>query len=289
MKKTMLIFSLLISSSTAFADLSNRGRLDYEHGEYEWVIPALVLVGLGGFFAYFFLKDFWRKNKDEIFATLGVIFQGGLILLAIYGAYHFVVPAISGKSNHTDETSDISATQTTDKPRQLPPGFRPVTPDDFTNNNSSSNTNTDSWSGYPPIITDGRQMSNKDNDFLVAAILNPTYNLHDYYRALDLTPQNTQFLSFDRYCRSKFIREKYSPSEFRKVYDNVARAWSIFCNLQGANFNDPEIIKYMLEYSPYDSSKPRIEDASNPQLIRNLKVKPLYCTETSSTPKLGIL
>lgn len=288
MKKSFFVILAFCTYTFAFADLSNRGRLDYPHGKMEWIIPLVMLLVLGGIFGYFFFKDFWKKNKDEILATLAVFGQGALLLLGIYWLFHFIVPIFVDKSSDTQQNE-----QTQDNAQQemaqLPSGSRPVTTEDLVNLEKKITSNSDPWAGYPPVITDGSQMTNKPNDFMLAAILNPSYNLYDFYRAMDMTPQNTQFLSFERYCRSNFIREHYNPSQFRDIYDNVQRAWNIFCGLQGTNFKSPEIVKYMLEYSPYDTSAPRIEDASDPQLIRNLKVKPLYCTGTSSNPRLGIL
>lgn len=269
MKKILLVSLFLFSSLIVFADLSNRGRLDYDHGEYEFLIPLIILLILGGVFIFYWSKDFWEKNKDEILATLSVFGKGAVILFVLFCVGRYIL------NNKTDE-KQITPQQTEDSARQnLPDGFRPV--NNINEVCSQTSGSNDSWASYPPVITDGSQMTNKANDFLVAAIINPSFNLHDYYRVLDMTPQNTQFLSFERYCRSKFIREHYSPVQFREVYDKVSRAWTVFCDLQGTNFNDTEIIKYMLEYNAFDTSKPRIEDASNPQLIKNLKIRPLYC------------
>lgn len=281
MKKFSFIIYFLLSCSYAWADLSNRGRLDSHHGKYEFLIPLIILLGIGGIAIYLWGKDTWNKYKSSIFETIGGLFIGGCVLGGLYLIYSIY-------SNHSESASSYVETNSlTPSENSLPPGFVPL---EQSRNvaETSRQSSTDPWASYPPVITDGSQMSTKQNDFLVAAILNPTYNLHDYYVAMDMTPQNTQFLPFDRYCRSKFIRERYTPSEFRSVYDNVNRAWNIFCSLKNTNFSDSEIIKYMYEYSPHDVMKPRIEEASNPTLIRNLKIIPLQCTSNNS-PKIGIL
>lgn len=273
---------------SAFADLTNRGRLDHKHGEFEWIIPALCLIILACVFGYFFLKDFWSKNKEEITEFLSFITISCVVGFLCHIGYQKLI-STSPKFQETKNIPNDSESSTKKRSNEgnLPDGFRPVNEHDLANIGKSVQTN-DPWEGYPPVITDGSQMTNKPKDFLVAAINNPTYNLHDYYVVMDMTPQNTQFLSFDRYCRSNFIRRQYSPSEFRSVYDNVQRAWAIFCSLQNTDFEDYEIIKYMYEYSPHDVTKPRIEDAKNPTLIRNLKVIPLHCSPNSNR-KLGIL
>lgn len=252
---------LYFTSLSAFAELGNRGRLDNNPGDNEWVIALLFLIGLVGVFSFFFLWDFWLKNKEEIIGFAGTVLIVGLLGFVCYGIYHLISSADSEK---TEETNI------------------PIS-------NNTTNSKVDSWSSYPPIIADGTQKTNKDNDFLLAAILNPTFNLSDYYQVLHLTPQNTQFLSYERYCRSEFVRQRYTPSEFRRIYDNVGKAWPIFCRLQDVNFQDPEIIKYMIDYSFNDASQPNIDEASNPQLIRNLKIIPLFYSEESETSRIGIL
>lgn len=280
MQKVITSLSFVLFSLTAFADLSNRGRLDHEHGEFEFVIPLIGVIVLGGVFGYCFLKDFWCKHKENIHRLISLLVKGLMFVIGIGVVVGFLYDDGDNKSIKPQMNSNISMQSDANAnmvqtENSLPEGSRPVTEQEDIANLGTTSSVQDPWAGYPPVIADGSQMTNKKNDFLLAAILNPSFNLHDYYCVLDMTPQNTQFLSYDRYCRSNFIRQHYTPSELQKLYTNVQRAWNVFCSLENTNFQSPEIIKYMIEYSLFDSSKPRIEDASNPQLIRNLKMKPL--------------
>lgn len=195
--------------------------------------------------------------------------------VVLYLFFLFFLFSNSYKNKESKSSSENKESTEQNTNYDLPPGFVPVNENNISKIYGTSD-NSNSRDSYPPVITDGSGMTNKENDFLLAAILNPSFNLYDFYKELGMNPQNTKFLSFERYCRSNFIREKYTPSEFQKVYNNVKGVWNIFQNLSNVNINTYEVKKYMLKYSPYDSSQPRIEDASNPQLIRNLKVKPLY-------------
>lgn len=270
MNKFGLLLSFSTSSLICFADNSNRGRLDYSHWEYEYLIPLIILLVIGLAFLFFKGKEYWKKNNGIISDLLGnVICCAVFVLIVVW----FLNSYKNKESKSSSENKETTTEQKTNN--DLPPAFVPVNENNIAKIFGKSD-NSNSWDSHPPVITDGSGMTNKENDFLLAAIFNPSFNLHDFYKVLDMNPQNTQFLSFERYCRSNFIRERYTPSEFQKVYNNVKRAWNIFQNLSKVNMNTYEIKKYMLEYSPYDSSQPRIEDASNPQLIRNHKVKPLY-------------
>lgn len=271
MRRVLLSIFILIPLFV-FADVQNRGRLDYEHHQWEFVIPLLLLLIGGGFFLFYWAKDYWHKHKDDILGFLSLMIIVAGITGGIYILYNTFLKDVLTNNPNT-KVAEVKPQQQKEEP-QLPKGFRPVEPGEtyeFHNSQSS-----DPWASYPPVITDGSQMTNKQNDFMVAAILNPTFSIYDLYVAVDMTPQNTQFLTFERYCRSKFIRERYTPSEFRQVYNKVSRAWDRFVSVQNTNFKSPEIIPYMIEYSQFDVMAPRIEDAENPQLIRMLKTKPLY-------------
>ena len=264
MRRVVLAISVLIPFFV-FADVQNRGRLDYEHHEWEFVIPLLLLLIGGGFFLFYWAKEYWQKHKDDILGFLSFMIMVAGITGGAYIIYNRFLKDVSPKhdNSNVDEVK-----------QQLTEGFRPVESGETFEFHTS--TSSDPWASYPPVITDGSQMTNKQNDFIVAAILNPTYSIYDLYVAVDMTPQNTQFLTFERYCRSKFIRERYYPSEFRLVYNKVSRAWNRFVSVQNVNFKSPEIIPYMIEYSQFDVMAPRIEDAEDPQLIRMLRTKPLY-------------
>lgn len=65
------LFSVLANPSDhgRYSDLSD----DYTPSNISIVIPLLILIGLGGFFLFFWLKDVWAKNKESIQSALGII------------------------------------------------------------------------------------------------------------------------------------------------------------------------------------------------------------------------
>lgn len=256
---TFIIF--LTFSLIAFADMSSRGKSSdlpgYGYENFEIFILLLILVAFGGVFLYYWCKDFLAKHKDfgkKAISLLGsAVVCGFLVLVLASEVYDFI------KSFRSESQSQAS-----DARKDLSEGFV-----------SRTNPKSDSWASYPPVTKGTPEAHTKPHDFMVAAINNPSFNLYDYYVVAGMTPQNTQFLTFDLYCRSQFIRDRYTPQQFREVYDKVSRAWPIFQALQYTDFSDHEIEKYMQEYDPFDTLKPRIEDASNPDLIRKLKITPL--------------
>ena len=258
------LFTFIISltfSLIAFADMSSRGKSSdlpgYGHEKYEFFILLLILVALGGAFLYFWSKEFLTKHKDfvkSIIVTLLELAAAGLFIWAIAPECADLIKSFFPESQ----------SQASDARKDLPEGFV-----------SRTNSKSDSWASYPPVTKGNPEAHTKPHDFMVAAINNPSFNLYDYYVVAGMTPQDTQFLTFDLYCRSQFIRDRYTPQQFREAYDKVSRAWPIFQALQYTDFSDHEIEKYMLEYDPFDTLKPRIEDASNPDLIRKLKITPL--------------
>lgn len=282
MKRLVTITICTLSNKFAFADVSLRGKTsdlsDYSHGEYEYFIPIAILLVLGLIFAYAWFKGVKEKlsyndNLKELIRTIckwvkiAVSILYGLVLLwAFYKEF-------------VSDTTQNEQTETANE----------IVNEEFDNNNfetesnamennaSPSNNTLDPWASFPPVIDhmqDNTAM--KENDFLLAAISNPSFTLYDYYVILKLNPDNTQFVSFERYCRSTFIRERYTPKEFNSIYNHIAKAWPIFIEIRNTNFDSPGISQYMMEYNPFDTSTPRIENASSPELIKKLKIKPLY-------------
>ena len=47
----------------------------------------------------------------------------------------------------------------------------------------------------------------KQNDWLVATLNNPTFEVGDFQHILDMNLDNTQMLSKDQYLKSRYIRE----------------------------------------------------------------------------------
>lgn len=268
--KRLLAFTVIIFPLFAFADMSDRGRQSdlpgYHHSDLEFLIPLVILIALVAFFGFYWIRDKWKNRSkeftQELLATLSVFGQGALFLGVIYLAY-------TGISKYRNSQTTVEQNNVT-----------PIEQNTVVNNQSNENL----WASFPPVIKRGSD-NTKPNDFLVAAINNPSFNLHDFYVILNMNPQNTQFWTFDRYCRSQYIRDLYTPEQFREVYNSLSAAWNIFQEIQYVDFDNPEIKKYMYEYSQWDTNAPRIEQSSNPQLIRNLKIKPLHY----NVPKLGII
>lgn len=69
MRRVILALFLLIPFFV-FADVHNRGRLDYKHHEWEFIIPLLLLIVGGGFFLFYWAKEYWQKHKDDILGFL---------------------------------------------------------------------------------------------------------------------------------------------------------------------------------------------------------------------------
>lgn len=90
MRRLYISIISLTFSLIAFADMSSRGKSSdlpgYGHGKYEFLIPLLILVALGGVFLYFWGKDFLTKHKDfgkEVKSTislLGIVAAGGFFI-----------------------------------------------------------------------------------------------------------------------------------------------------------------------------------------------------------------
>lgn len=256
----MASLSFIILQAT---DIASRGRLsDYSDNHtspLEYIFLAfgvIVLIVIASIWIYSVIK----KHKESILNAIGTIF---------IGLAGLSVAMLIGKCGESIKNNDYA--QKTDEPEIIESDQNITVP----NSHQFEINNNDSWAGYPPVISGLNSENMKENDFLVAIINNPTFTIYDFIRISGLNTNNTQFLSFDRYCRSKFIRERYDPSSFRDVYNKAQRAWNIFCQLQDVDIYDTEISKYMMEYSPFDTSKPQINQASNPNLIRNLKIIPL--------------
>lgn len=253
------IFPILLYAT----DYASRGRIsdysDSNDSTLELVfmaVGALILLVFGTFWLYFFLK----KNKEIILDAISKIFFFSLIIGVVF--------LVAKCGENVKKSSSLKTSQ-------------PTIEQSNQNNTSSNHVESEEsvcnpWAGFPPAISasDGERM--KENDFLIAIINNPSFSIYDLLVVLGLNTDNTQFLSLERYSRSNYIRERYDPVSFKDVYNRCQRAWSIFCRMQNVDLDNPEISKYMMEYSPFDVSAPRINQASNPKLIQDLKIRPLH-------------
>lgn len=250
MKKLLIISVLALSSSMSmFADFSNRGRYsDFtEHkSSILDMLPILIFVGIVGIFLYYGAKEYWGKHKDGIVGNLTLIGTGILFVLFLRFGLKSCEP--------TDKKSHNVAKQETN---QIP----------------TYQDHTRTWDGNQQT---GTPIKTKENDFLVAVVNNPSYSIYDLIMIAGLNSHNTQFLTEQEYAGSKFVRKNYTPANFHRIYSKLFKAWKLFQKCQDYDLNNEEIKSYMQDYSTWDVNKPNINQASNPQLIRALKVVPLF-------------
>ena len=256
----MNFISFIILQAT---DYASRGRVsdysDNHNSPLEYVFlgfGVLVLIAIASIWIYSVIK----KHKDSILNAIGTIFIGILGL----GVALFIA-----KCGETLKNNNYGFQ--TNEPEMEASILNNTIPD----NNEVKRDANDPWVGYPPVISGSNNEPMKENDFLVAVINNPSFTIYDFLNISGLNTYNTQFLSFERYCRSNYIRQRYDPASFRDAYNRTQRAWNILCRLQNIDLDDPEIKKYMMKYSPFDTNAPRIEQSSNPNLIRDLRIIPL--------------
>ena len=120
--------------------------------------------------------------------------------------------------------------------------------------------------------------SQKENDFVVAVLNNPTYSIYDLL-VLDLNESNTQFLSENFYQKTKYIQNKckelygqYTYSKFHDIYRRISASWTIFKQVQYTDISYNGMGKYMMKYDPFDS---RVPKCPNPELKKKLSIIPL--------------
>lgn len=256
----MNFISFIILQAT---DYASRGRVsDYSDNhtspiEYVFLgFGIIVVIVIASIWIYSVIK----KHKESILNAIGTIFIG---ILGLGAALLIAKCGETLKNNNYEFKSNEPEIEAS------------VQNNTTSNNNEVERDTYDPWSGYPPVISESNNEHMNENDFLVAVINNPSFTIYDFLNISGLNTSNTQFLSFERYCRSNFIRQRYDPTSFRDAYNRTQRAWNILCRLQNIDLDDPEIRKYMMKYSPFDTNAPRIEQASNPILIRDLRIIPL--------------
>lgn len=110
---------------TALADPADHGRYsdlddDYTPSKFSIILPLLILIGLVGFFLFFWLKDVWSKNKESIQSVFGFI--------AIIAVIAFIGKC-SSENNHNSQRNSqhqyipptqSSSTNTYQQPKQAP-------------------------------------------------------------------------------------------------------------------------------------------------------------------------
>lgn len=89
-KKKICTITILFHTMQLFAsDITSRGRISSGHNDFAIAIMAILAIGLGGIFAYFFISDSIKNgvSKDKEWNKIGC----GAIILCIIGLLVLVV------------------------------------------------------------------------------------------------------------------------------------------------------------------------------------------------------
>lgn len=199
----------------------------------------------------------WQAHRNVV-KSIGkvlLVCLGIYIVLAIgNGAYYYLKHRMP---NRTENTSSVQTVSTS-----------PARTETYMQESAA-----DAWAAYP--VPQGNVSRQADNDWLVAATNNPSYSIYDLMYHGGVTPDNTQFLSEKEYQQSRWVREHYTPQQLHRAYKKLAKSWKAFLRCRNADISSREVEKYMMHYDMFDIDKPRIEDAANSQLIKDLQRIPL--------------
>lgn len=259
MKSKIAIIGLMaMSPILSYADYFSRGRLsDIDDGYSErsgngvLYFCAVVLVVLLGFGVVYL----WQAHKKTVIKIL-------LTCLFIY-----IVLAIGNLIFYKCSRDNATSMAT--------PSYETVEVESLFVEESDEWEDVqecaweDTWEDNPPA-SDGYE-----NDLLVAVTSLPSYSIYDLMDIVGMRASNTQFLSESQYAQSEWIQEHYTPEELHRTYIKLQRTWEVFLRCQGVNIHDPEIARYMMQYDMFDTDKPRLADAEDPQLILDLQKVPL--------------
>jgi len=118
------------------------------------------------------------------------------------------------------------------------------------------------------------------NDFMVAVLNNPGFNLFDFITVLELNSNNTQFLCESEYKQSNFIHNAmenryglYDDETFHLVYIRVSSAWNTFKEVENTDCSYDGMGQYFYKSSMFDTRQSR--QCPNPELKRKLSIVPL--------------
>lgn len=124
----------------------------------------------------------------------------------------------------------------------------------------------------------------KKNDFMVAVLNNPTFNLFNLISIGGLHERNTQFLDESSYVKSNFIINKckelqgqYNAQIFHAIYQKVSASWKVFIEVQNSDLSHNGMGKYFMKYDMFDTSAPR--HCPYPELKHKLSIVPLRLEE----------
>lgn len=116
----------------------------------------------------------------------------------------------------------------------------------------------------------------KENDFMVAVLNNPQFNLYDFITASGLHERNTQFLTEAQYWNTKYIKNKCAEmgiNDFHSIYIKVSTAWGVFKEIQDTDVSYDGMGKYFYDYGDWDITKP--SNCPYPELKHKLSIVPL--------------
>lgn len=110
----------------------------------------------------------------------------------------------------------------------------------------------------------------KENDWLVAGILNPEFSTNDFVIS-GLTPDNTQLLTLEQYKNSSFVRDKFTENGVfneQALQDFYKKRVEEFGRLQSLDINDTFI------YSPFDTKAESDSTIASPNYSINIVANP---------------
>lgn len=110
----------------------------------------------------------------------------------------------------------------------------------------------------------------KQNDWLVAGLLNPEFNTSDFLIS-GLTPDNTQLLTAEQYKKSQFVRDRFTENGVfnEQAFDDFYRSRaSEFGRLQSMDVKDTFV------YSPFDTKAKPDSNIQSPQYSIDIVANP---------------
>lgn len=254
--------NLLCSPIVLQADYFSRIRpSDINDGYQRLSDKIIIFSGIIIFFIILIIAGIyvWKEHSKTV-KSIGKIIFVCLCLYLVLAVGNWIYHKLKHQGNDRVETIDSVQQVISSVPVR-------IGEDDY------SESQADAWATYPPAK--GVASSQFDNDWLVAVTNKPSYRIYDLMIYAGMTPDNTQFLSEEDYRQSNWVRKHYTPEELHLAYIKLSEAWKSFMRCKYADINSPEIGKYMMHYDMFDIDKPEIEDANNPQLIKDLQCIPL--------------
>ena len=111
----------------------------------------------------------------------------------------------------------------------------------------------------------------KQNDWLVAGLLNPEFNTSDFLIS-GLTPDNTQLLTAEQYKKSQFVRDRFTENGVfnEQAFDDFYKSRaSEFGRLQSMDVKDTFV------YSPFDTKAKSDSNIQSPQYSIDIVANPI--------------